>query len=95
MKFTKFSPDLVSELLVHFADNEAFPSLKDMPSISRGDVQNMLVELAEQVRELGGKEPLMRKSQLSQKDLTPNTTRAIAKLSPKEEEQLFKSFRIS
>lgn len=95
MKFSKFSPDIVAELLVHLADHEAFASVKDMPTITAADVQNMLVELADEVRANSGKEPLMRKSQLNQKDLTSRTTQAISKLTPKEEDQLFKSFRIS
>lgn len=95
MKFSKFSPDIVAELLVHLADHEAFVSVKDMPTITAADVQNMLVELADEVRANSGKEPLMRKSQLNQKDLTSRTTQAISKLTPKEEDQLFKSFRIS
>lgn len=95
MKFTKFSSDMVAELLTHLADYEKFASLKGINNVTKIDIQTMLGELAEQVRATSDRQPIVRKSQLSNKDLAQKTSHAISKLTPKEEELLLKSFRIS
>ena len=95
MKFSKFTADTVAELLVHLADHESFASLKGLKHVSKSDVQTVLLEIAGNLKESGAQQPLMRKSQLGQKDLAQKTTQAISKLTPKEEEILLKSFRIS
>lgn len=95
MKFSKFSTDMVAELLVYLADHDKFESLKGFRDISRADVQNVLEELAEQVQQSGERQPLVRKTQLSDKELAQKTTQVISKLTPREEEILLRSFRIS
>lgn len=95
MKFANFSQEAVAELLIYLADHEDFKSIQDMKNITKGDVKNMLAELAEHLKEKAEKQPIMRKSQLKQKQLGVNTSQVISKLTPKEEEILFQSFRIS
>lgn len=95
MKFSKYSVDMVAELLEYMADHEDFADLRGIVNLSKSDIQTVLTELAQQVRAQGGKEPLLRRSQINQSDLTANVSQVISKLSPKEEEQLLRSFRIA
>lgn len=86
---------MVAELLEYLAENESFASVKGFYSIKPNDVRSVLDELANQIRDLSVDEPIMRRSQVKEKDLASKTSQAISKLSPKEEEVLFRSFKIS
>jgi len=95
MKFKKFSPETVAELLIHLAEKENFDSLKGITEFSKKDVQKLFAEIADQLKELSENEPHMRKEHVSQKDLTDNVYKVISRLSPQEENLLFKTFKIS
>ncbi len=94
MKFSKFSGETVAELLVYLAEHEDFGSIKTLKAIQKKDVVEILRELAGQLQDQAGLEPIMRTSQMTQKHLDSKTTQVIAKLTPQEETQLLKSFKI-
>lgn len=94
MKFSKFTPEMVSELLVHLADHERFSSLKPL-HLAKGDIQNMLHEIADQIKEVTQNGPVVNRSQIKKEDFTSQTSRVISHLSPLEEDILLKSFKIS
>jgi hypothetical protein len=95
MNFKNYSQDMVAELLVYLADHENFDSIKTLKNISKQDVVALFQDMAGQLKEHSLKQPLMRKSHVKQEDLTDKTSKVIAKLTPQEEEILFKSFKIS
>jgi len=95
MKFSKFSLETVSELLVYLADHEKFNSLSKLQSFNKSDVTQLFRELADNINEQAKKHPVLSRDAISQKELTDNTHKVIGNLSPQEENILFKSFRIS
>lgn len=95
MKFAKYSPDTIAELLIHLAEHETFPSLKGTKNFSDADVKEIFNDMAGQLMEESKDIPIMRKSQVKQQDLPYKTHKVISKLSPQEEEILFKTFKIS
>ena len=94
MKFSKFSGETVAELLVYLSENEEFASLKTLKAIEKRDVVEVLRELSGQLHAQAEKQPIVRKSQVTNKDLGSKTTNVIAKLTPDEENRLLKSFKI-
>lgn len=94
MKFSKFSGETVAELLVYLSEHEDFASLKNLKSIQKKDVVDVLRELAGQLQEQANQQPIVRKSQVTNKDLGSKTSTVIAKLTPDEENRLLKSFKI-
>lgn len=94
MKFSKFSGETIAELLVYLADNEEFTSLNGIKSFEKQDVKQVFVELAKKLQEEAEAEPVMRKSQVTQKQWGQNTSKVISELSPNEEKELLKSFKI-
>lgn len=95
MEFKKHSSDTVAELLIYLADHEDFSSLKGLKEFSKSEVKNLFHELANHLKEVSVNEPLLRKETVKNRDLTDNMHKVIAKLSPHEENLLFRSFRIS
>lgn len=95
MEFKNFSPETVAELLIYLADNDKFDSLKNLKEFSKGDVTNVLRELADQLKTVAATQPVLKKENVRQKDLTDNINRVVGKLTPHEENLLFKSFKIS
>ena len=94
MKFSKFTPEMVSELLLHLADHERFSSLKPL-NLTKDDIQTMLHEVADQIKEATQDGPVVSRSQIKKKDFASQTSRVISHLSPLEEDILLKSFKIS
>lgn len=94
MKFSKFSNEVVAELLVFLAKNEDFSSIKSIKSIQKKDVVEVLQELSDYIQHQSQADPIVRKSSVSSKQLGSKTTQVIAKLTPQEENQLLKSFKI-
>lgn len=95
MKFEAYSHDTVAELLDFIAQHEEFESVRSIRNVTSDDIQAILREIAGQLREEAKNSPIMRKSQIRQQDLTYKTNQVISKLTPQEEEILFKSFKIS
>lgn len=94
MEFSKFSGETVAELLVYLSDHEDFNSLKGLKTIQKKDVVDVLRELAKQLQTQAEQAPIVRKSQVTQKDLGSKTSTVISKLTPDEENRLLKSFKI-
>ena len=95
MKFTKFSNEMVAELLTHLADNETFSTIRGLEGVSKSDVQETLIEIAHFVKESGEDHPIMHRSQIKRQHLSNKTSEVISSLSPNEEGKLLKSFKIS
>lgn len=95
MKFSRFSHDMVAELLVFLAENEQFASIKRIKDISRSDVQTLLHEMAEQVKKLSENQAVVNRSEIRGNDLTDTTQEVISNLSPHEETILLRSFKIA
>lgn len=95
MKFSKFSPEVVAELLIHLADNENFTSPRVIKKISKEDIQGVLRELADHVRESSKKRPVLDRTKLKRKELTENASKVLSELSTQEETILYRSFKIA
>ena len=95
MKFSRFSHDMVAELLVYLAENEQFASIKRIKDINRGDVQTLLYEMAEQVKKLSESQAVVSRSEIRSNDLSDTTQEVISNLSPHEETILLRSFKIA
>lgn len=95
MKFEKYSYETVAELLAFLADHESFDSIRTVKNVSSDDIRELFHDMAGQLRDQAKNTPIMRKSQLQQKDLAYKTHQVISKLTPQEEEILFKTFKIS
>lgn len=95
MEFQRHSPEAVAELLIYLADHERFESLKGLGEFSQKEVKNLFYEMANQLKEVSQKQPLVRRTAVNDRDLTDNIHKVITNLSPYEENVLFKSFRIS
>ena len=95
MKFEKYSYETVAELLAYLAENESFDSLRAVKNVTTDELRELLQDMASQLREKAKDTPIMRKSQLQKKDLAYKTHQVISKLTPQEEEILFKTFKIS
>lgn len=94
MKFKKFSPDTVAELLTFLADRESFESTREIKNISREDVRLVFSEIAAQLKEVAQKQPVLNKFELKKEILSEQTNQVLSNLAPHEEEALFKSFKI-
>lgn len=94
MKFSKFSGETVAELLRYLSQNEEFVSLKGLKTIQKKDVVELFQELASHLQDQALQQPIVRKSQVSNKDLGSKTSNVISKLTPDEEDRLLKSFKI-
>lgn len=95
MKFSKFSHDMVAELMVFLADNEPFGSVNRVKDVSRSDVCTLFYEIAEEVKKASENLPVLKRSELRQTDLSDKTHQVISNLSPQEENILLRSFKIA
>ena len=94
MKFKKFSPNTVAELLTFLAEHENFESTREIKNISREDVRLVFSEISTQLKEVAQKQPVLNKFELKKEILTEKTNQVLSNLAPHEEEALFKSFKI-
>lgn len=95
MKFSKFSNEMVAELLTHLADHEKFASLKGLRDISPSDVQELFYELSSSLKENSQNQPVVSRAAVNKKDFSATTNQVISHLSPNEEDMLLKSFKIA
>ncbi|HLD43835.1 MAG TPA: hypothetical protein VJC18_00250 [bacterium] len=95
MEFKKFSPEVVAELLIFLADHEDFNSINGLAPITKQEVKGLLKEIADNLKEHLDKQVVSRKETVKQSDLTDNVYKVISRLTPHEENQLFKTFKIS
>lgn len=94
MKFKNLSQELVVELLMHLAKNEDFASLKTLKAFSKEEVAEVLIEIAEHLKNEITLETLGQKVDFNNFDLSTQAQSLISCLSPREEMILFKSFKI-
>jgi hypothetical protein len=95
MKFSQFSCDTVAEVLTYLADHEEFSSIKPSKSLGKSEIKTIFYEIAAHLREESKNSPMLKRASLRQKEFTDQTHSVISKLTPQEEETLFKSFKIS
>ena len=95
MKFKDHSPETVAELLVYLADHEPFQSVKEFKGFTRTQTADILKEVAAQLKQTGQQEGWIKRQSLGRQDIPNALHHVIAALSPKEEETLWKSFKIS
>ena len=95
MKFSRFSHDMVAELLVYLAENEEFVSTRKIRDIGRSDIQTMLHEIADEMRKLSEQQPVLNRTEIRKNALSDTTQEVISNLSPQEENMLLRSFRIA
>ncbi len=94
MKLKNFSADTVSELLIYLAEHEEFPSLKNLREFKKEEVCDMLKELAQSLKEASLTEGGFQKADLNGFELSSKALSLISALSPREENILFKSFKL-
>lgn len=95
MKFSKFSHDMVAELMVHLAENESFVSIHKVKDVSRSDIKTLFYEIAEEVKKISDTLPVVNRSEIRKSDLSDSTHDVISHLSPQEENILLRSFKIA
>lgn len=88
------SREAVTELLLFLAENESFASLSALKGLTVEDVQEVIRELALQLKEEVTEEGAPQRPQYSSFKLTPKAMALISALSPREEMLLFKSFKL-
>ncbi|MBU0506033.1 MAG: hypothetical protein ABII18_07715 [bacterium] len=94
MEFKKYSPETIAELLIYIADHEQLACVDSLNSFTKAEVRHVMHELANNLKEIAGAHPITRRETVKS-DLTDNVFKVISKLSPQEENLLFKSFKIS
>jgi hypothetical protein len=95
MEFKNHTPESVAELLLYLAEHESFQSVKALKEFTRSDVTNILKELAANLQEFSRNSTWIKRQSLSRRNIPDTLHSVIANLSPKEEETLWKSFKIS
>lgn len=95
MEFKNHTPESVAELLLYLAEHESFQSIKALKEFTRSDVVNILREMAAHLQEFSRNSMWIKRQSLNRRDIPDALHRVIANLSPKEEETLWKSFKIS
>lgn len=86
--------EAVTELLLFLAENESFASLSALKGLTVEDVQEVIREIAFQLKEEVTEEGPDQRPQYSSFKLSPKAMALISTLSPREEMLLFKSFKL-
>lgn len=95
MLLNHYSLETASELLMYLAEHEEFSSVRKLRELGQDEVRGILRDVAENLKQEAGKQPLVSRKQLRPRDLPNRLSKVIENLTPQEENTLFKTFRIS
>ncbi|MBI2339890.1 MAG: hypothetical protein HYU99_05950 [Deltaproteobacteria bacterium] len=94
MRFKDVTKDAVCELLFYLAENEEFPSLAKLKTFTKSEVAEIIKEIAFQLKGEMADEGPRQKLNSANFDLSSKALSLISCLSPREEQLLFKSFKL-
>lgn len=94
MKFKNITKEAVCELLLYLAEHEEFESLKSLKAFTKEEMQEVLREIAIQLKEELTDEGGSQRPHYQEYNLSPKALSLISCLSPREELLLFKSFKL-
>lgn len=94
MKFSKATKEAVTELLTLLADQEDFKSLSAAQGFEKEEIKEVLLEIATQLKKEADEEVPSGRVNYNDFEFTPKALSLISCLSPREEQLLFKTFRL-